>query len=274
MAVDFHTHIYPDRYADRFLASMSAASGLTPARGGTRADLLASMEEAGVSVSVVLPVAARPDQAHGINEKNALLNGRDSLVFFGAIHPCCEDPETELDLIAQAGFRGIKLHPDYQETDFDDPRYLRILEGAARRNLLIVTHAGIDPGYPGCPVRCTPEHILHVYDRLGDLLAGRLILAHLGGMNLPEQVLSSLAGLPFWLDTAFVLDRYPELCLQIIRVHGAHRVLFATDYPWASQTDTLASLHSLGLTQEEEELILRKNAASLLQFSSASPKTT
>ena len=52
--------------------------------------------------------------------------------------------------------RGVKLHPVYQQTDLDDPKYLRILEKAGELGLIVVTHAGLDIGFPGCRF-CTPE---------------------------------------------------------------------------------------------------------------------
>ncbi len=263
--IDFHTHVYPDAIAERTLAALSGRSGEHAVTDGTRDGLLRSMAEAGIARSVVLPVATRPEQVRKLNLKAAQQNGRDGILWAGAIHPDCENPEEELDLIRQAGLFGIKIHPDYQGAWFDDERYLRILEAAARRGLVTVTHAGADPGFPGEPVRCTPERVLRAAERLKGLLDGRLVLAHMGGADLPEKVLEQLAGKPFYLDTSFVLDRYPEMCRTIIRRHGADRVLFATDSPWRSQKDYVERILDLGLDERERELIFSGNAEKLLR---------
>ena len=44
---------------------------------------------------------------------------------FACIHPDYADWKQELDRIAARNMRGIKLHPAYQQTDLDDPKYLR-----------------------------------------------------------------------------------------------------------------------------------------------------
>lgn len=52
--------------------------------------------------------------------------------------------------------KGIKLHPAYQATRFDDIRYLRILDRAGELGLVVLTHAGIDIGIPA-PTYCRPR---------------------------------------------------------------------------------------------------------------------
>ena len=57
---------------------------------------------------------------------------------FGCIHPDYEDWKQELDRLAAANMRGVKIHPAYQQTDLDDPKYLRILERAGTLGLIVV----------------------------------------------------------------------------------------------------------------------------------------
>jgi predicted TIM-barrel fold metal-dependent hydrolase len=67
------------------------------------------------------------------------------------------------------------------------------------------------------------------------------------------------------LDTAFVrLFISPEQMTRIIRSHGASKILFGSDSPWEDPADTLKFLLSLGLTDDELELITHKNAEKLL----------
>ena len=262
--IDFHSHFYPDSIAARTIALLESKSGLTAPLDGTRADLLRGMKEGGVDISVVLPVATKPEQVRKINTRNADANRKDGLVFAGAMHPGCEDIEAELDYIKEAGFFGIKLHPDYQDTFFDDPKYLRVMEGAAKRGLITVTHAGVDVGYPGAPVRCTPDMVKNVLSALKGVIDNKLVLAHMGGAELPGEVLEKLAGEPVYMDTSFVLDLYPEKCLDIIRKHGADRIVFGTDAPWKTQASFVSLLKSLPLSGGELEKIFHLNAESLL----------
>ena len=44
------------------------------------------------------------------------------IISFGGIHPDNEDYKEKLCWIKEQGFKGIKLHPDYQDTYFNDIR--------------------------------------------------------------------------------------------------------------------------------------------------------
>ena len=90
---------------------------------------------------------------------------------------------------------GIKLHPDYQGVHFDDDRYINIMKKAFERGLYVITHAGLDVGYPD-HIHCTPDMILNALSKLGSLAENKLILAHLGGFQLYDEVLEKLIGLP------------------------------------------------------------------------------
>ena len=263
MIVDFHTHTFPDKIAAQSIAFLSQKGGIRACTSGTLTALKQSMRESGVDYSVVLPVATKPQQEHSINALSKAENGKDGVFFAGGIHPDCEDVEGTLDAVKEAGLFGIKLHPDYQSTEFDDPRYLHIMEQAARRGLYIVTHAGIDIAYRD-HVHCTPDMILRVLSELGSVIENRLVLAHLGGFELPDEVLQKLCGTPVYMDTAAVLGMYPDKCRQIIAKHGPEKILFATDSPWAQQASFIDLLHSFGFSEEEEALMFFKNAERLL----------
>lgn len=259
MIVDFHTHTFPDKIAEKTIAYLAEKGKVKPYREGTLLSLKESMKRSGVDYSVVLPVATKPEQINSINRLAAALNGKDGILYAGAIHPECENIDEVLDGIKNEGLFGIKLHPDYQGVYFNDDRVLKILEGAARRGLYIVTHAGRDVAYPD-DVHCTPDHILYVLEKLGAIINNKLILAHLGGCDLGAEVLEKLCGKPVYMDTAVVLDRYPELCGRIIRKHGADKILFATDSPWADQKKYIELMHGFGFSADELELMLCENA--------------
>lgn len=265
MIIDFHTHTFPDRIAAQTVAHLAELGGITPHLDGTLAALKRSMAKAGIDRSVILPVATAPRQVESINRTAAQLNGKDGILYAGAIHPDCENVEEILDGIRDAGLFGIKLHPDYQGVYFDDDRYLRILEAAARRGLITVTHAGLDVGYPN-DIHCTPDMVLHVLEALKGTIDSRLVLAHLGGCNMAGEVLEKLVGKPVYMDTAVVLNWYPEQALEIIRSHGSDKILFATDSPWADQREFVELVRGFGLNEAEQEQIFWKNAAKLLRL--------
>lgn len=263
MIIDFHTHTFPDKIAAKTIAYLAEKGSVTPYRDGTLSSLKESMIEAGVDISVILPVATAPKQVESINRLGAELNGKDGIIYAGAIHPDCENIEEILDSIKAAGLFGIKLHPDYQGAYFDDERYIRIMEQAAKRGLITVTHAGLDVGYPD-DIHCTPDMVLRVLERLKGIIDDKLVLAHLGGCDMPDEVIEKLAGKPVYFDTAVVLDRYPEKAVEVIRAHGTDKILFATDSPWADQKHYVELFSSFGFDKDEMEKMMYKNAQKLL----------
>ena len=280
--VDFHTHTFPDAIAARAIAQLSAASHTKPFTDGTETGLRESMRRAGITMSVILPVATNPKQVVKINDSSLHINegtAETGLLSFGCMHPDFEDWYSELKRIHDAGIRGIKLHPVYQGVDFDDPRYLRILERAAELGLWVIIHAGLDVGFPGV-VHASPQMILHALNEIGPI---RLILAHMGGWRCWDEVFELLPQSGAYIDTSFSLGKMTpngdghyhdekelrmldgERFVTLIRAFGADRVLFGTDSPWADQSEALRQFNQLPLTETERNMILYENALSLIR---------
>ena len=161
------------------------------------------------------------------------------------------------------GFKGVKIHPDYQNTYIDDKRNLEIIEGARELGMLVSVHAGLDLGFPEC-THCTPTRAKNMLRLTG---ADNVILAHMGGFEMWEEVADLLVGESVYFDTG-VVARYMDkgLATRIIKAHGADKVLFATDSPWASYSDSYNFVDSLPLMAKEKEQIFGENAAKLLEL--------
>ena len=265
MVIDFHTHTFPDKIAAQTIKFLSEKGNTKPHREGTLSALKESMKKSGVDYSVVLPVATAPKQVGSINRLSAEENGKDGIFFAGAIHPDCENVEEILDFVKSNGLFGIKIHPDYQGVYFDDERYIRIMREAAKRDLIIVTHAGVDVGYPD-DVHCTPDMVLNVLSKLKGIIENKLVLAHMGGCDLPDEVLKKLAGRPVYFDTSFVLDKYTDKCREIIEKHGFDKILFATDSPWSEQKKFVDIIKGYGFSKEQTDMIFYGNAKRLLNI--------
>lgn len=265
MIIDFHTHTFPDKIAAKTVAMLAEKAHIPAYRDGTLSSLLESMKDAGVDYSVILPVATAPKQVESINRLARELNGKNGIIYAGAIHPDCENIPEILDDIKAAGLFGIKLHPDYQGVCFDDPRYINIMREAAKRNLITVTHAGLDLGFPD-DVHCTPERILNVLDELAGIIDDKLVLAHLGGCDIPDIIIEKLCKKPVFMDTSYVLNRYPEKAKELISAHGTDKILFATDSPWAPQSEYVRLMKQLDFDCGTLEKIFSGNAKRLLAF--------
>jgi predicted TIM-barrel fold metal-dependent hydrolase len=167
----------------------------------------------------------------------------------------------ELERIKALGLRGIKLHPDYQDIFPDEERMFPLYEKMAELGLPVVLHAGWDPVSPDM-TRCTPARIRRVIDRVPNLT---LIAAHMGGMRMADEVMEQLAGRNLYFDTSMsyvYLD--PERFNELIRAHGAERILFGSDCPWSISGRQIAMLHETGLSAGELSMILHGNAERLL----------
>ena len=276
--IDFHTHAFPDKIAGKTIELLSKKGGIPAHTDGTTEGLRKGLSEAGISLGIVLPVVTRPEQfesitrfATQINEERILRKTVNSgggenmataeLLSFGGIHPDSADYKKELKMLSELGFRGIKLHPDYQGVYFDDIRYMRIIEYASELGLIVITHAGVDIGFPDM-VRCTPKRALKV---IREINPEKLVLAHMGGWSLWEEVIDTLAGEQVYLDTAYSMGHISEEhFMSLCRAHGAEKILFATDCPWGNPKMDLETFLSMPLGKAEQEAMLHCNAERLL----------
>ena len=261
MIIDFHTHIFPDKIAGKTLDFLSSVCHTSPYTNGTYDGLKVSAEKAGIDISIALPVT-KVSQIDSVN-RFALQYQEAPVISFAGIHPCCEDYKEELHKIKEMGMKGIKLHPDYQELYFNDIRYKRLISHASELGLVIVVHAGVDPKCPE-DVHCTPKMAREVIDEVNP---ENLVLAHMGGNKLWDDVEKYLVGEDVYFDTGVVLDKMSqEQFLRIVRTHGADKILFATDSPWAGQKEFVEVLSKMPLSEEEKEQIFSKNACRLLKL--------
>ena len=274
MIIDFHTHVYPEKIAKRTVEALSDAADVTAYTDGTLGGLLNSMKDAGISKSVILPVATRKDQFDTINRYAKSINDHyDEVISFGGIHPDDEDIPGKIRFLKDNGFRGIKLHPDYQETMINDEKYVNIVCECQRAGLVVITHAGKDPAYDKihCPPKEGKELLEKVYEKT-HFTEPFLVFAHLGGNLQLSDVEKLLVGQNCYIDISCSFSQFGHFCdnsdedvVRVIKHHGADKILFATDSPWNGQKDYVDHFKSLkGLTDQEKEMILCKNAEQLL----------
>lgn len=282
MIIDFHTHTFPEQIAKRAIAKLSDSAHIKSYSDGTLEDMKRSMKTAGIDYTVLLPVVTKPAQEKDINLLAIETNDcfRDTgILSFGGVHPDNENYREIIKNLAASGIPGIKLHPVFQQTNFDDIRYLRIMECACENDMIILIHAGYDASFPGADF-ATPCRIRSVYDQLRP---DKLVLAHMGGWCCWDEAEEMLAGCDVYLDTAFTLsplrsntgddtaEYYAPLrreqFLRMVKTFGADRILFGTDSPWADMDESVKLVRESGLNPTEQEAVLGGNAAKLLNLS-------
>ncbi|MGN0419014.1 MAG: amidohydrolase family protein [Acetatifactor sp.] len=282
MIIDIHSHIFPSAIAAKTVDKLATAACVNPNTDGTAEGLSASMRRAGIDYSVTLPAVTNPDKVRSINDKQIDYLESDlamGILPFAGMHPLFVDYKAEMKRLRDAGIKGIKLHPAYQQIDFDAPEMMHIVDAASNEGLLTIVHGGIDIGIYDHNYSSV-EHILKVVDTVHP---EGLIMAHMGNWGNWEQVESDLAGAPIYMDTAFTIGTiHPyqdapktpygdctlddDLFVRIVRKHGADRILFGTDSPWQDQEDYVQQLAALPLTADEKKMILGENAKRLLKL--------
>ena len=255
--LDFHTHIYPENISEKAVHSVSDFYGLHMHGEGTAEALLAYGKEAGVTRYVVQSVAIAPRYVQSINTFIAEeCRKHPEFIGFGTLHPAMENVKEEIDRIRQLGLRGIKLHPDTQQFDMDAPEAMAIYE-MVEGEFPILMHCG-DYRYD----HSHPARLANVLDAFPNLT---VIGAHFGGWSLFDLAVEYLEERHCYLDISssmvfLGLRRTKEL----IRLYGADRILFGTDFPMWDAKEELERLRSLELTDEEMEKILYTNGMKIL----------
>ena len=273
--IDFHTHNFPDSLAPRAVASMVAKleGRLLPVADGTVAAQLRDMDRAGVEMSVVCPVATKPSQFRVILDRAKAVRGGECgeeaarrLVQLCSVHPADADYSIHLKEIADAGFKGIKIHPYYQDFSLDDPAYFPFFAAARDAGLFVVSHCGLDLGFADSPMLCGPAQIAALLRAVPGLV---FVAAHLGGCggNPPHAVDGLLESENCFFDTAVVnvCDDDPE-ARRVMAEWPADRLVFGTDHFWRDETALAEWVRRFRPDSLDLEMIFSGNARRLLDL--------
>ncbi len=264
MVIDFHTHCFPDKIAEAAVGKLSDASGgLMPHTDGTLDGLRRLLHSQGVDRFVVNNIATNAKQMQKVNDFAIAINGgeKGDVISFGSVFPDAPDVFEELERIAAAGLKGVKLHPDYQGFFVDDEKMKPIYKKIASLGLIATFHAGLDLAYRE-PFKNTPDRMKKA---LGWFDGGTVVNAHWGGSAMAPQVIKELCGLPIYFDVSFgysVITR-PD-AEAIIEKHGIDKLLFGTDAPWHTPDIERRLINTLGLSEAEKEKLYSGNALRIL----------
>lgn len=265
MVIDFHTHAFPDKLAHRAIESLVEGSNgmYPPCSDGTVKGLLNNMERFGVDISVVQPVITKAAQLESLNGWAREIQN-EKLIAFGGLYPHTDDYRRDIDFLCGMGFRGIKLHPEYQNFTVNDPDMLKLYDYALSKGLILYFHAGFDPAFPP-PFHSTPKMFAQI---ARELRGGVIVAAHMGGAQQLDEVERDLCGSDVYIDTSMGFEHYSrEQFLRIVKSHGAEKILFGSDSPWSQADSEIAAIRSLNLSQDQKDKILFGNACRLLGIS-------
>jgi predicted TIM-barrel fold metal-dependent hydrolase len=264
MTIDFHVHVFPDDLAERALSSLLANINnlFTPVNNATISGLLQTMDAWNIDISVVQPVITKQSQMQKTNEWARSICS-DRIISFGGIYPHTDNYKRDIDFVAGLGLKGLKFHAEYQDFRIDDEKMLKIYDYALSKGLIILHHAGADPGFPA-PYKSSPRQFAKIVDAMK---GGIIVAAHFGGHAQWDDVEKYLAGKNIYLDTAMGFEYFShEQFLRIVKKHGADKVLFASDSPWSNAKTEIEHLKALPISESEKKNILCDNAKRLLKI--------
>lgn len=256
--IDSHTHVYPDKIAQKAADSIGQFYDIRMNLDGSVATLLRVMEESGVSKSLICSAALTADRVPTINNFIAatIQTHPDKLMGLMTLHPAMEDPKAEVERAMQMGLKGVKLHPDMQKFALDDPicdKMYAACEGVCP----MLLHTG-DKRYR----YSNPDMIPRVLEKFPNLT---LICAHMGGYSQWEEAAKCLADTHVYVDcssTFFALEK--EKVLELFDLFGEDRILFGSDYPMWHMKDEINTLLSLGLSDTALNKIFSGNILKIL----------
>ena len=272
--IDAHCHVYPEKIAARAVESTDQFYDTRAHGRGTVSDLLSVGGEAGCDGYVIQSVASTPHHVESINRfiaaaiaeaEAAGIHGK--LTGLGTLHPDHPDPEGAIKDILRHGLHGVKLHPDMQKFCIDDQRAYPIYALCSEHQLPILMHMG-DPRFD----YSHPDRLFRV---LQDFPTLTVVGAHMGGWANWDYACERLSGFEnLYVDTSssmatpakeygiepHVTSLSPAHTASLIRRWGAEKVLFGSDYPMWSQEEDLRVFFEMGLTEEENRMILSENA--------------
>jgi predicted TIM-barrel fold metal-dependent hydrolase len=269
--IDFHSHNFPVSVAARAIGRMSkAVEGLLwPVGDGTLENQLDHMELAAVDKAVMLPVATKPSQyqvilrtAMAIREGGLGERAQRRIIPFAAVHPADPQWAQHLEEVAALGFKGIKVHPYYQDFSLSDRSLWPFFAKIADLGLVVQCHAGYDIGYPGRYDSTAPSDIVALMKNVRPL---KFVAAHLGGVfghgiEAVERIMECGA----YIDTsALHFNWHRDEEIRLLRSWPRDRILFATDFPWEHYPETIRWVKSVR-ERDDWERVFSRNALELL----------
>ncbi len=277
--MDFHTHIFSPKFRENRQEYIRADPCFALLYSNPKAklasldELIASMDEAGVGISVILNIGWKSHEL--CVESNdyileAVARYPKRLVGFCAVQP--GQPELaikELERCAKSGIRGVgELRPDIQGFDLERREVMApLVEVMNKYELIFLTHASEPVGhyYPGKGT-VTPDKL---YSFVTNFPSLKIVCAHWGGglpfYALMPEVKEALACVYF--DTAASPYLYSsQIYRQVTELLGVDKILFGSDYPLLSQGRMIEEIRSLELSEKEKSQILGGNARGLLRI--------
>ena len=263
--INAHAHIYPQKIAEKATHAIGDFYDIKmqmPA--GTTDRLLSTGKDAGISKFVVHSCATKPHQVRAINEFiKSEIDAHQEFIGFMTLHQDLTETEIEEEIswCLERGFRGIKLHPDFQKFYIDSEDAKKIYRAVSKINkpFPILFHIGDDRydfSNPNRLVKIAKEFPMVTF-----------IAAHFGGYRMWDKHIVYKGLDNVYFDTcSSLMFITPGKAKQIIDDLGYEKFFFGDDFPMWDIKGELERFFEIPLTEQERQAILSKNIKKLLDI--------
>lgn len=260
--IDAHTHIYPEKIAEKATVAIGEFYDIEmQMSAGTTDRLIQDGMSAGITRYVVHSCATKAAQVRSINEFiKSEMDKHKEFIGFMTLHQDLTEEEIndEVEWCIKNGFKGVKLHPDFQKFYIDEERVEKIYR-AVENKLPILFHTGDDRYEYSKPIRLAK--MAKKYPNVN------FIGAHFGGYRCWDDV-DCYVGLDnVYYDTSSSLPFISsQKAKEIIDLLGCEKFFFGTDFPMWDAVGEIERFNKIPLTEKQRENILGNNIKNLLKI--------
>lgn len=263
--IDAHTHFFTDDRTSKDKAYLKKSGLILDGEDGEFEGLKKFMKEDGVSVSINAPIALSEKACLKVNRMMVDRNYSQKLVIcLGTMHPSMgKRAFEEAEFLAKNGIKGVKMHPQIQDFYPDDNNMKDIYKACEKNGLYMLQHAGAgaEQDFDREKIKGLPESFWNVNQEFPGL---KLVIAHMGGLNMWDDAMKFLCGKNVLFDTAYCTVMESNLLAEIVKCHGADKIMFGSDFPWVRAKDIAKKLDGSIKDNNEKKLIFYENARELL----------
>jgi hypothetical protein len=210
-------------------------------RGGMRRthtapNLLAEMDELGITRAVLLPIDF-PFLSQNAERYLDVAAREPRFLAFGSVHPFARDPADRLRAQDARGARGVKVHPAVQLVAPDHPRAVALYRVCGELGLPVLWHCGpvgIEP-----PLGRRLSQVKHYWGAIRACPETTFVLGHSGALQFELGLELSLRYPNVWLE---VSSQSLGNVRRIVAEGPPDRVLFGSDWPFYHQSLALAKV--------------------------------
>ena len=177
----------------------------------------------------------------------------------------------EVEALIEAGARGFKFHPNTQAFWPNDREHYPLYEPIAEAGLIALFHSGttgIGAGMPGGGgVRLKYSNPMCIDDVAADFPGLNIILAHPSFPWQDEALAVAVHKPNVYIDLSGWSPKYfPENLIRYTNTQLKHKMLFGSDFPLITPDRWLNDFAKLPIKDEVRPLVLKENAARLLEL--------